>query len=282
MDILLILGLVFLSLVLSTYFMLNMTASTVERYSASVTEQTESHLRKMYVFADTKKLLLLYLLVLAGVPLALHFLGQPLPFVVVALVIMLIFPRWMMKRMADRRKRAINNALPDALSQIAGSMRAGSTLTIAIQAMVEEQGGPIAQEFGHLLREQRVGLRFDEALDNLAERVQTEEMDLVVSAALISLDVGGNLAETFHRLGETLRRKLEMEGKVKALTSQGVLQGKTVSALPFLIMIALMQIEKEAMAHLFTGVLGWVFLAVIVVLEVCGGLMIRKIVSIDI
>jgi len=148
--------------------------------------------------------------------------------------------------------------------------------------MVEEQAGPLGQEFGLLLREHRLGARMEEALDNLGERVQSEEMDLVISAALIAQDVGGNLAEILQRLSETIRRKLEMEGKIKSLTAQGVLQGHVVTALPFAILIVLTVIEPEAIRPMFHGLLGWCFLFVIVALQFVGGLLIRKIVRIEI
>lgn len=282
MSVLVILAVIFLSMVTASYFLLSMTAVTAERVSESVSEKTDTHLRKLYVFADTRRLFLIYVLVLIGVPVLLLLSGQAVPIALIALFALAMLPRWVMNRMAARRRKLINEALPDALAQISGSMRAGSTLTTSIQAMVEEQGGPIAQEFAHLLKEQRVGLRFDEALDNLAERVQSEEMDLVVSAAMIAQDVGGNLAETLARLSETIRRKIEMEGKIKALTAQGILQGRVVSALPFMIMGALLFIEREAMQYIYTGLLGWIFLLVIIVLQLLGGLTIRKIVTIDV
>jgi len=73
-----------------------------------------------------------------------------------------------------------------------------------------------------------------------------------------------------------------MEGKVKALTAQGVLQGYVVTALPFLILFALLAIEEEATRPIFTSLLGWIFLAVILALQIVGGIMIKKIVSIDV
>jgi len=73
-----------------------------------------------------------------------------------------------------------------------------------------------------------------------------------------------------------------MEGKIKALTAQGVLQGIVVTLLPFLILGVLMIAEPEAMSPIFTTLLGWIFLGIIIVMEVIGGLMIKKVVSIDI
>ena len=153
---------------------------------------------------------------------------------------------------------------------------------MAMQSYVDEDTGPLGQEFSLLLREQRVGARLEDALDSLAERVQSEEMDLVVSAALIAHDIGGNLAEILLSLGETIRRKLEMEGKVASLTAQGRLQGFVVSALPFGILVPLTYFEPEATLPIFNSLLGWMFLTVIVVMVCIGGLIIRKIVNVDI
>lgn len=161
-------------------------------------------------------------------------------------------------------------------------MRAGATFLIAVETLVEETSGPISQEFSLLLREQRMGLTLAAALDNVAERVQTEEMDLMVTAAQISRELGGNLADIFERLSSTLRRKLEMEGKIVALTSQGKLQGWVVGLLPFFMIAALTVVEPEAMQPIFTSLLGWCFLAVIVVMEILGAITIRKIVNIDV
>lgn len=133
-----------------------------------------------------------------------------------------------------------------------------------------------------MLREHRIGARMEDALDNLAERVKSEEMDLVVSAVLIAQDVGGNLSEILQGLSTTIRRKLEMEGKIKALTSQGMLQGYVVSALPFVMLGVLCLVEPEATLPIFESLLGWIFLAVMVTLQVVGGLMIKKIVTIEI
>ena len=141
--------------------------------------------------------------------------------------------------------KEIVESLPDVLAQVSGSMRSGSTLNSAIETMVNESKGPVGQEFALLLKEQKMGISQQDALENLGERINSEDVDLVVTAALIARDVGGNLAETFERLSIMLRKKIEMEGKIKALTSQGKLQGWVVSMLPlffkdtFMIPIAL-------------------------------------------
>ncbi len=277
-----ILVLLFLSAGMIVYTMLDTGTNAWVKHTDDFTENADENMAKLFMFADTKKLLAFYIAAMFLVPLTLYLLGFSLFIVAVSFLVVYFFPKFYFNLLAKRRAAKINEALPDALQQISGSMRAGSTFTSAVQAMVEEHKGPISQEFSLLLREQRLGARLEEALDNLGERVQTEEMDLVISAALISQDVGGNLSEILGRLSETIRKKMEMEGKIKALTSQGVLQGYVVTALPFLILIALMVIEEEATRPMFTSLLGWIFLFLIVVLQLMGGTIIKKIVTIDV
>lgn len=282
MMLLTILAMLFMSAGLIVYTMLDTGSTAWVKHSNEFTEETDENLQRMFIFSDTRKLLTIYIAAMFIVPLTVYLMDFSLMVVLASFAAVFYFPKLYFKRLAKKRADAINASLPDALAQISGAMRAGSTFISAMQAMVEEQKGPISQEFSLLLREQRMGARLEEALDNLGERVQTEEMDLVISAALISQDIGGNLAEIFSRLSDTIRRKMEMEGKVKALTAQGILQGYVVCALPFLILAALMVIEPEATRPIFTSLLGWMFLTVVIVLQLMGGFMIKKIVTIDV
>ena len=234
------------------------------------------------LMVDARKVFVVNVLGLLLVPVLVYLLTVSWLYVVLSVVLVLVAPRLVFWRLEKRRRESIRESLPDTLAQIAGGMRAGATFISATQVMVAETKGPVSQEFALFLREQKLGLTLDEGLDNLAERVDLEEMDLVVTAVQIARELGGNLAEIFERLSDTLRRKLEMEGKIRALTAQGKLQGWVVGLLPFFIMLALNYLEPEAMEGLYTHLLGWCFLAGILVLTLLGGLAIRKIVAIDV
>lgn len=277
-----VMAVLFISFSLVIYFFMNSTTQAVDQYSEKLSQSAESNMRKLFLFADTRKLLFAFIAALILIPLALFAAGANVVLVAASIAILFMAPRVMFAQLAKRRRVSINQALPDALTQIAGAMRAGSTFAMAMQSYVDEYKGPLGQELSLLLREQRVGARLEDALDSLAERVQSEEMDLVVSAALIANDIGGNLAEIMQSLAETIRRKLEMEGKVGALTAQGRLQGTVVSALPFAILVPLIYYEPEATLPIFNTLLGWMFLAVIIIMVTIGGLVIRKIVDVDI
>lgn len=282
MDLQLILLALFVSFSVLMYILLQTSLAGYARYEARFTEQAGDKLESMFLFLDARKVFVVNVLGLLLVPLLVFLLTDSWLYVVLALVVVLAAPKLVFWHLERRRRERIREGLPDALGQIAGGMRAGGTLIGAIQVMVSETRGPLAQEFALFLREQKLGLTLDEALDNLAERVDLEEMDLVVTAAQIARELGGNLAEIFERLSDTLRRKLEMEGKIRALTAQGKLQGWVMSLLPLFIMFVLTRMEPEAMAALFTSLLGWCFVGAIVVMTVLGALAIRRIVAIDI
>ncbi len=282
MELEIVLAILFVAFTAVFWAVMSVSERGYHRYEAVFTERADSKLETMFLFFDARKIFFINVIGLLVVPLVVYLLTGILFYAGLAVVVVLLFPKIVFRVLEAKRKNAIRDALPDCLVQIAGGMRAGSTFITSVETMVRETPGPIGQEFSLLLREQKLGMTLSEALDNLAERVQLEEMDLVVTAAQIAREVGGNLADIFERLSTTLRRKLEMEGKIRALTSQGKMQGWVVGLLPFAIIFALMFVEPEGVGPIFTSLLGWMFLAVIVVLEILGGLMIRKIVSIDV
>jgi tight adherence protein B len=185
---------------------------------------------------------------------------------------------WLKKRRFEKFEKQ----LPDALLMVSGAMRAGASLTVAMESMVKEQQPPLSQEFDLLLREQRVGVDFDTALKNMEKRLPIQDFIMVVSGMRISREVGGNLADILETLADTLRMKHQMEGKIKALTAQGKMQGLVMTSLPLFLMFILTHMEPEAMAPLYNTWVGWGTLAVIAVMEVIGYVAIQKIVSIDV
>ncbi|MEW8105822.1 MAG: type II secretion system F family protein [Candidatus Thiodiazotropha endolucinida] len=271
MDINFILALVFVAISAAIWVLLGFSVHGYECYQSVFTEQTESKLENLFLFVDAKKMFLLNVASLLALPVVIYFFTGSFFYIALTLLALLVMPKLLLIRMEAKRKEKLIHALPDALTQIASGMSAGQTFLSAVETMVNETKGPISQEFSLVLREQRLGMSLSEAMDNLAERVQTEELDLVVTATQIANDVGGNLSQIFRRLSDSLRRKMEMEGKIKALTSQGILQGWVVGLLPFFIIGALYFVDRENIAPIFTNLLGWIFLAVIIILEIIGG-----------
>lgn len=252
------------------------------RYRAVFTERAHFSLRELFLFVEPGRLFMLNLgaIVLVAVLGALA--SGSLAVGLGAGALTAVMPRFMLRLLRRRRQEAMEQQLPDALLMLAGGMKAGVSLTQAIQQLVLEARPPISQEFDLMLREQRLGVSLDDALDGLNKRVPLQSVTLAVSAMRIATETGGQLAETLERASQTLRNKLAMEGKICALTSQGKLQAWVVGALPLFLIVVLNEMEPQAMNLMFTTQMGWATLVVIGLLEFFGVLIIRKIVNIDV
>lgn len=254
----------------------------LERWRASFTEHAKVSMEDMFLFIDPRRLFRLNLVVFLLLPLAAWVLTGSLFFAVVAALAGAVLPRVVWVVMRNRRSEKLVQQLPDALTMMAGSLRAGASLQIALDMVVKESPAPISQEFSLLLREQRLGLALEDSLRGMGERLRIEEVDLFVSAMTIAKEVGGNLSEILERLSSTLRAKAAMEGKIRALTSQGKLQDIIVGLLPVFLAGVLYIMDPVAMLPLFVTPYGWAVMAAVAVLLMLGGVFIRKIVTIDI
>jgi tight adherence protein B len=251
-------------------------------YQSHFKAEASASLGDLFLFIDADKLFRINMVIVVMVVVITWLAtGLWVP-AVIAACFMFFLPRVIYSIMHKRRMQTFVLQLPDALLAISGAMKAGSSLVQAMEIMVTETRGPISQEFGLFQREMRIGVPYEDALANLVRRVPGEELGLVVAGMRISREIGGNLAETLERIADTLRRKNEMEGKIKALTSQGKLQGLVMSGLPIFLGIVLYQMEPVHMSRMFSEIYGWAALFVIIVMELLGYFFIRKIVSIDV
>lgn len=254
----------------------------MHRYQESFVNQARVNLADMFLFMDTGTLFAFNVGVLVLVPLVLWIATGNLLLPIAAVLVLAILPRKLYVWMRQRRIDKIQEQLPDGLLMLAGSMKAGVGFGPAMEAMVADGMPPLAQELALVLREQRMGVKTEEALDHFAERVPVQDVKLFVSAVQISREVGGNLAESLTILAETLRRRLIMEGKVKALTSQGRLQGIVMAMLPVAMVAFLAFAYPETMRPMFHTPIGWTVIAICVVMEYLGYRMCRKIMTIDV
>jgi tight adherence protein B len=165
---------------------------------------------------------------------------------------------------------------------LAGALRAGAGVQSALRHIVPQSPAPLAQEFGLMLREQRMGVSFEHALAALYRRMPTEGAALVVSCLTIAAQSGGSLAETLDGIADALRARLHLLGRIQALTSQGRMQAWVMAGLPFALALALSYLDPESMSALWGSPLGWAVLAVVGMLEFMGILFIRRIVNIDV
>lgn len=282
MSVLPIVVAVFLCVTLAGFLLVRGSAIFWARYQNTFTEQARFNLSDMFMFMDPRNLFRFNASAIAVIPLLIWlFTGNPF-LAIVALVLILILPKKMYRWMRQRRINQIQQQLPDGLMMIAGSMRAGLGFAPSLESLARDIEPPLAQEFALVLREQRMGVKMEEALAHFNDRVPVPDVTLFVSAVNISREVGGNLAESMASLADTLRRRLIMENKVKSLTAQGRLQAIVMALMPVGIMGFLTLAYPQTMTAMYHTPLGWAVISVAAVMEYLGYRMCRKITSIDI
>ena len=181
-----------------------------------------------------------------------------------------------------RRLKRFEAQLTDALQQMANSLRAGLTLPQAIEHIGRESAAPLGQEFGLFVKEVKLGVPVEDGLVAMAERVGSEDLQLVVTSTNIARQLGGNMAEMFDTTAATIRERFRLEGKIKSLTSQGKMQGIIVAALPLGIGVAFNWVRPDLVQPMFDGWYGYALVGIVAILEAIGFVLIRKIVSIDV
>ncbi|WP_297388331.1 type II secretion system F family protein [Acidiferrobacter sp.] len=274
--------LAFLAAALAFYVLLESVLRGVKWQQARVEDAARHSLTDLFIFIEPRQLVvvnaLLFILLPGGLWL---FTGNPI-LAFVGAGVAVAFPRFLVRILRERRLRAFVRQMPDALRMLASSLRAGAGLNVALEVITKDQPPPLAQEFALLLREQRMGVSFEEALAHLEKRLPVEEFRLFTAGLRIARSVGGNLSEILESLAHTLTRKAEVEGKIRSLTAQGKIQGLVMTLLPVLLMFVLRAMEPKPMALLFHSLIGWVVLAIVAIMEVLGYVFIRKIVTIEI
>lgn len=197
-------------------------------------------------------------------------------------VLIFLSPNWLVVRLRRRRLAQFDGQLPAMLLALAGSLRAGVGIQAAIGQITGQAAAPLSQEFGLVQRQQRLGISFEQSLDDLFARMPSESTGLFVSALKIATQSGGNLAEALERIAQTLQARQQIQGRIRALTSQGKMQAWVMAGLPLLLMMVLNMLDPAAMQPMWFHPAGWIVLAIIFLLETLGIWLILKIVNIDI
>jgi tight adherence protein B len=282
MMIVLIIMVVAAAVIMSGWLVLVGLGRAAEKGSERVKATAERDLADMFVFLDYRRLTWVYFGGFLVVPVMVWLLtGNPF-FTAIGVVLPLIAPKVIVSFVRKQRMNKFRYQLPDALVIMSSSLRAGASLSTTLENLVRETKPPLSQEFGLMLRNQRLGVGFEESLTKMEERIPVQEFALFSAGVRISREAGGNLGEMLDSLADTMFRTMQTEGKIKSLTSQGKMQGLVMSGLPILMMFALDQLQPREMYPLFHSLPGWITLAVIAVMEVMGYIGIKKITTIDV
>lgn len=191
-------------------------------------------------------------------------------------------PRWIIDFLVERRIKAYSLQMVDALQLLSNGIRAGLSVPQAMGMIVEEMPAPISQEFNVLLQQNRIGMPLEECFENLAKRVPLEDNDMFVSSINILRETGGNLAETFDTIVEVIRERVRLQQKIDTFTAQGMFQGMTIGAMPYLLGLVYFLQDPASMTPMFTTPIGLIMLFGAVSFDLAGIYVIMKIVKIKI
>jgi tight adherence protein B len=256
------------------------TADLAERRGTLGT--VEQSLRAADVPVRPAELILANVVAAVVVPVAAFLLTGSLGKTVVAFVVAAFGPRVALKVMTSRRRKRFNAQLPDALTALAGSLRAGRSVGQAMAALARELPDPMGRELRKVVAEVRLGRSMHEALQDAAARIQSVDFDWAVLAMQIQAEVGGNLAELLDQVADTMRERARMKGEVKALTAEG-----RASALMLVIMVpglglAMKAMNPSYMEPLFSTTTGRILLGISVVMVGGGYFWMNSMVKIDV
>jgi tight adherence protein B len=227
-----------------------------------------------------------YLGIIALSTVALALAGMLLPGYRLAVPVLAVlgfcWPQVMVSMLTTRRTGRFADQLPDALTLIASSLRSGYSFLRAIQVVGQEMPEPISEEFRRAVAESNLGVPTEQALGRMVERVPSYDLDLVVTAVNIQLQVGGNLAQILDTIASTIRERVRNQREIAALTAEGKLSGWVCAGMPPIMCAIMTTLNPAYMKPLFSTPTGWMMIGIAIGLQVLGGLVIKKMLSIDV
>ncbi len=229
----------------------------------------------------SEEYLALSIFVIIVIPVALLVLSQNTWLAIIAVVIGLFLPNLYVKNKKNARLMLFNQQLGDALGIMANSMRAGFGFQQAMQTVQRELPPPISTEFAWTLKEIQLGFSQEEALQNLNNRIGSDNLDMVTTGIMIQRQVGGDLAMILENIAETIRARATIKRQIKTLTAQGKLSGIVVGLLPVGLIGFMLIINPDYFRIMITDIRGIAMLVYSVVSEIIGILIIRNIVDIE-
>jgi tight adherence protein B len=188
---------------------------------------------------------------------------------------------WLNYRRNGRAKR-LQAQLPDALTYIANSLKAGFGLMQSLDMASDQLQHPVATELAQTVHETNIGSSMEEAFIGLSERNEDYDLDIVVTAILVQRSTGGNLAEILDTVAHTMRERVRIRGEIATLTAQQKLTGIVIALLPVGVGGMFFLVSPEYISSLFTDPLGRVMLGIAAVLEAIGVLVISRILDIEV
>lgn len=204
------------------------------------------------------------------------------PLLLVAIPGGLLLPYGWVLRQRKLHMDTMDGQLVDALILMANSMKSGLSLLQAVEMVATELKPPIAHQFETVLREVQLGRSIDQALIGMTERVPLPDLEIAVHSIVTLRETGGNLSETFMTVANTIVERKKVEGKIGAVTAQGLYQGFGMCLMPFILVGMFYVMNPQMTSLLFTTPIGWVIWTIVIIMDALGLWAIMKVVKIEV
>lgn len=221
------------------------------------------------------------MLVIIIIPVLLLLVTQNTWLAIISVVIGLFLPNLYVKSKKNSRLMAFNQQLGDALGIMANSLRAGFGFQQAMQTVQRELPPPISTEFAWTLKEIQLGFSQEEALQNLTDRIGSDNLEMVTTGIMIQRQVGGDLAMILENIAETIRARAKIKRQIKTLTAQGKMSGIVVGLLPIGLIAFMLIWNPDYFLIIIKDIRGWAMIIYSVLSELLGLFVISRIVDIE-
>ena len=195
-------------------------------------------------------------------------------------IIGLVIPPLLVGRAKKKRQQLFNKQLSDSLVVMSNCMKSGYTFQQALESISSDMQPPISIEFARVLREIRYGVKQEDALIHMVKRVQNKDLAMLVSAVIVSSQVGANLSDILDNIAETIKDRIKIRDDVRILSAQGRISGLIIGLLPIIITLILMVINPTYILSFFHTQVGKMMICVGLIFEVIGFTIINRIVDI--
>jgi tight adherence protein B len=238
-------------------------------------ESQKTKLKEVFLGMDPQKLFILNvvsptLVCLIGLGITRSLMGA-----LIGLGVGFAIPAFIVKNMILGRKAKFNSQITDGLMILSSCLKGGLSLLQSIEALVEELPPPLSQEFGLILRENKMGIALEESFENLNKRMPSEELNLLTTAILVARETGGDITLLFGRLISTIRAKMKLNDSVKTLSLQGRIQGIVMSGLPIGFAVLVISFQPNYFDIMLSHPLGRALVIYAVISELIGMYLIR-------
>ncbi len=193
-----------------------------------------------------------------------------------------IVPKIVLNNLKKQRVIKVEQQLVEGLELLGSSLKSGLTLQQATELLVKEFPAPVSQEFAVVISETRLGIDFNDALTNMAERLNSNVVRVLAAGVAITKRCGGDLTVIFQNIAQTIRDQANIEGKLDAVTAQGRFQGLVLGLMPFALIILLYFVDRSHVETLFGYQLGLWAIGLVIIMVGMAQLWIRKLMDIDI